>query len=271
MQAIRHDSLISKTLIQPYTKQDIRRLGLRIRQEALVAVIGLPESRWPVREQVGLVSRDGLALAVVVVEPKRARVVDAAGKVDDSGRTRRRCLRGCQEAVLEEVGKEEGPEVVGSQLVLDVVGRVLALVEREAGIVDQNVDTRRECFDFLRCAADGGWRNEVYLHCPNVRTGAAGLDVGSDFVKLRLRARNQDKQLRVVLCEGERRCAPETGPSYAGDGHWGNRVGTVIQEECRANSPTRPLICPVNAAATSLALVPCPKSGREAIVRPEET
>ncbi|SPQ24167.1 239f2e32-9a16-43f9-995c-b1fa981107a8 [Thermothielavioides terrestris] len=131
---------LGQLLLQGEGEEDVGRLGVRVRDDAVVPVRGALGKGARERLEVVLLGRHRLALEVVVGEADGREPVAGAGERHDAGRAGRTGLSGLAQERQQEVGEQEGPDVVGAELLLDALGRGLAGGDAGGGVVDQNVE-----------------------------------------------------------------------------------------------------------------------------------
>lgn len=208
MQPVRDDALGAQPVRQADREQHVGRLALPVRHEPAVAVdVAREGGRQRLVGRPALLGRQlHAALDVVVVEAHRRQAQAEAADVDDARGAGRGRVGGAGEELRgEQVGEQEGAEVVGGELGLDALGRGAARLRDHAGVVDEDVEARDAVADVGGGAAHRGLREQVELHRQDGRRRADRVDLGGDLVEVGLRARGQDEQGRVVGGDGQGR------------------------------------------------------------------
>lgn len=180
MQDISRNPTVSQVLLEVKSKENIRRLGLRISNNAIIPIIRRPRKRGRKRLEMVLLGRDLLALEVIVAEPDRRQSMSRTSEVDDAGRAGCCVLGRLLKERQEQIRKQEGPDVVRAKLPFYPLGRLVARVYDARGVVDE--DVKRVCHlgDLGSCVPDRSLGGEVELDDLDFCVGVGGLDLLDD-------------------------------------------------------------------------------------------
>ncbi len=171
-----------------------------------------------------------LGLEVVEVEAPARRGVGRRRDVHDPP------LPARLDPIEQQLGEEEGTQVVHGEGGLEAVDRQSPLGQDDAGVVDQNVDVGAPFEDGGRSAADRGQRSQVEHHQVDPVAAAAGLDVGHGRLAAALVAR-RDHRVRSGPGQGDRRLRPDAGvPPRDDDGPPGH-VGALHRPSLPRRGP----------------------------------
>ena len=126
----------------------------------------------------------------------------AAAHKDDSRVARSALSGGLSQQGQEQVGQEEGPDLVGSKQPLDPLGRRLAALADDSGIVDEDVDLGSQLGDVLSYTANVLLRAQVKQDNLDRGVGVVVADGFDNLSEPGPCAGSQDEQSRGVGGKG---------------------------------------------------------------------